>query len=727
MTRISSRAGGHLRAATLLTSGLALALGLAPTTAEARLLPGWGSVEGSPHADDAWCFGSYRKAYTADFDGDGRSDLLCHSRSTGRKRIDFSEANTSGFRGTDWQRTDGWCTAAGEELHVGDFNGDGRADLLCRVGRGYADWGRKRIDFADANGRFYGTDFDTLDYEGAAQHWCTNAGEEVHVGDFNGDGKEDLLCYVQRGYANAGRKRVDFANSHGTFFGTNWSSTGSPSAAQSWCTNAGENLHVGDFNGDGKDDLLCHVRRGFANQGRRRVDLANSEGTFFGTNWSSTHDNRATNDWCTESGDAIAIGDLNADDRDDLVCVNESRNHGVRVDHAASGGQFHGTNGTPHREDWCPEGSEFFLGDYDGDGREDMACHNVFDGKRSIRYATEAGDYFSLCSDDSSVGDGNLGPIPIHFVVVSDPNEPAAPQRAIGLPQRYSVHNNPFTGSSVYQGWDPSLYFLMEVAVMNARTYDDQGQPVCVGGDCIEYAYESHAFYEDIEDTECTGVLNYATPPNALYAAQCDGDDCFPDECGGKRYKNWASAFACEIRHCEDALIRKPGALTVAIMDRCYWDGGLDCETPDLSFGYGYSEEGFTEWGLPDFFTAWDFKRMLRDAYPDGPNGDIGVSRGVEQHELGHVLGLGHTTDCVHGNDPNGDNTPSQHNNPMYKDVDDVCPDYVSTDRLRGYSYEIYDFDVATEIPNEPETGYVNQIEVMVSDARRHLKDIACQ
>ena len=47
----------------------------------------------------------------------------------------------------------GWCVADSEQLLIGDFNGDGRDDMLCHNrARGY-----KRMAFALADGSFGGT------------------------------------------------------------------------------------------------------------------------------------------------------------------------------------------------------------------------------------------------------------------------------------------------------------------------------------------------------------------------------------------------------------------------------------------------------------------------------------------------------------------------------------------------------------------------------------------
>jgi hypothetical protein len=95
--------------------------------------------------DTTWFSSPNSTLYSADFNGDNRTDLMC--REPNRILIDYADANGH-FGGTDWSRDSNWCTHSNSKFSLGDFNGDNRTDFLCK------DPKRLWISFADANGQF---------------------------------------------------------------------------------------------------------------------------------------------------------------------------------------------------------------------------------------------------------------------------------------------------------------------------------------------------------------------------------------------------------------------------------------------------------------------------------------------------------------------------------------------------------------------------------------------
>src|SRR5829696_716587 len=115
-----------------------------------------------------------------------------------------------------------------------DFNGDGRSDVLWRSDAGeMTDW------LGQANGGFVNN---------GANAWFANlpsSWQVIGTGDFNGDGKDDLL------WRSSGGEMTDWLGQANGGFVNN--------GANAWFTNLPSSWQVvgtGDFNGDGRDDLL---------------------------------------------------------------------------------------------------------------------------------------------------------------------------------------------------------------------------------------------------------------------------------------------------------------------------------------------------------------------------------------------------------------------------------------------------------------------------------------
>ncbi|HEV2946861.1 MAG TPA: autotransporter-associated beta strand repeat-containing protein [Gemmataceae bacterium] len=264
---------------------------------------------------------------TGDFNGDGHADIIGRVLQTGQWYVGISNGS-DGFTTSLWASWNPNVTWV--DVHVGDFNGDGKADIVGRYLQGgqwyvgisngtsftttlWATW-NPNVTWVDVNvgdftgngktgvtGRFLqggswwtgvssGSDFATSQWASwnPAVTWT-----DVQVGDFNGDGKADITGrFLQGGSWWTGI-------STGSSFNTTMWAAWNPNVT--WV-----DVKVGDFNGDGMTDIIGR----FQQTGQWWVGISN--GSSFATTLWATWNPNAT--WVD-----IQIGDFSGDGKDDLA------------------------------------------------------------------------------------------------------------------------------------------------------------------------------------------------------------------------------------------------------------------------------------------------------------------------------------------------------------------------------------------------------------------------
>jgi hypothetical protein len=272
---------------------------------------------------------------TGDFDGDGKDDAVTFTRGSG------ADVYVSLSDGTKFVQ-DGWLwhdTFAfnNETPAVGDFDGDGKDDIATFTGGDAAD---VFVSLSD------GTKFVQNTWKWH-DHFAIGA-EVPKVGDFNGDGKDDIATFA-RGTSGD----VYVALSDGTKF------NGDGQLWNDFFSIDGEIPAVGDVNGDGKDDLITFTRGDAAD-----VYVALSDGTKFGPG-QKWHDHFAIG---AETPD---VGDFNGDGKADIITFTGGDAADAYVA-LSDGTQFVGNSIKWH--DHFAMGAELpRTGDFDGDHKSDIA------------------------------------------------------------------------------------------------------------------------------------------------------------------------------------------------------------------------------------------------------------------------------------------------------------------------------------------------------------------
>jgi hypothetical protein len=297
--------------------------------------------------------------YHVDSDNHQRADLLCHDTVTGSKWVSYADSSGHVGASTSWWTGNNWCSQPTGRLLHGNFDGHGGDDLLCTD----TSTGQVWLDYNESGGQFLGNDATP---PGVG---CGGTSSPI-IGDFDGNGADDMLCHAN--FSN-NAFNTTFMSDEGGF--ASWTV---PFNAN-WCTHKTGQLMVGDFNGDTMDDLLCFDIA----SGQKWIDYSDGSGIFPGT------DVYYAFQWCNHAAGEVLIGDFNGDGRDDLLCHDVLMGH-VWIDYADLAGHFSGTDWEAGLN-WCTGSKLLYTGDIDGDGRTDLLCHDPINGQKWVYYATTLG------------------------------------------------------------------------------------------------------------------------------------------------------------------------------------------------------------------------------------------------------------------------------------------------------------------------------------------------
>jgi len=184
-----------------------------------------------------------------DFNGDGRSDVLIHNGGD----LEIYSASASNALTFSWVANNivpaasggnTWKPAAHDQYLIADFNGDGKDDVVVL---NKTDWDMPYLGLL----RSTGTGLECVArYDGSIPwFWSFSAGDSLLAGDFDGDGKKDLFIFNGTSWSIA---YVGLLHSTGTGLQGYGRHDGS---VPGWSLSSGDHPYVGDFDGDGRADL----------------------------------------------------------------------------------------------------------------------------------------------------------------------------------------------------------------------------------------------------------------------------------------------------------------------------------------------------------------------------------------------------------------------------------------------------------------------------------------
>ncbi|MFL6276235.1 MAG: FG-GAP-like repeat-containing protein [Blastocatellia bacterium] len=347
---------------------------------------------GFPTAANFAVGSSPRSVAVGDFNGDGKPDLAVANFNS--KNVSILLGNGSGGFGSATNIPVGGAPGGigTGSIAVGDFNGDGKQDLAVI---NYPDVGDPRVSILLGNGSGgFGPQTNFV-----VGHNPTS----VTVGDFNGDGKVDLAV-------------ASYLNDVSIMLGNGVGGFSAPMKLS--VTGLFYSLAVGDFNGDGKLDLavanygLCSGN----SCGAVSILLGNGSGGF----------SSATNFMVGAGPVSIAVGDFNGDGKQDLVTANAFPNSMSVLLGNGTGGFGPATNLTMNSNS-----NSVVVADFNNDSKLDLATANTGSNNISVRFGLGTGSFgaatnYPVGTNPYAIAAGNFNSdvVVIDQTILSGPNVP---------------------------------------------------------------------------------------------------------------------------------------------------------------------------------------------------------------------------------------------------------------------------------------------------------------
>ena len=291
---------------------------------------------------------------TADFNGDGIPDVVMLGTISSGQALSIFLGRPDGTFGPRIDYPIQGIQPIG--FTVGDFDGDGKVDVIVVCSTACS----------PAVSIFLGNGDGTLKPPFPLNQSLGNIYSAAASGDFNGDGKLDLLLLTPD-FGSGTTMAILLGNGDGTF-----------RAPVTYAVPISPYLVLGDFNGDGKPDIAIS---GGLNGGVVSILINNGDGTF----------KSPVNYSISGNVQALASGDLNADGKLDLVVSSG----GTSATISMLLGNGDGTFGSPlvYTSNLLSiYSTSIAVADFNGDGKLDLALTNSVGPTNAVAIVLGNGD-----------------------------------------------------------------------------------------------------------------------------------------------------------------------------------------------------------------------------------------------------------------------------------------------------------------------------------------------
>lgn len=288
--------------------------------------------------------GEIQEVVSGDFNGDGYSDFVIKRKYNNKYyNADLYLSKVSGSSVTFSFSSCFLSDTRNYSIRTVEVNGDGISDLFV--------WYHNNKECKIIRSQVSGNTVQPLNY--TATRYCTVNWDRVEFCDFNGDGLTDVMNLDANGYY---------------LLESDGAGTMSQTKTSTW-PNKDHHLYMGDFNGDGKTDMLLTGWNKDPNSGgwsNWNVQFSKGDGTFERVDFSKKFNSKDK---------VIYVADINGDGKDDFYAIDKSAGSGLSKVYAylndGTGKYFTQTDGasTYGLDKW-----KFYLGDFNGDGKTDFLC-----------------------------------------------------------------------------------------------------------------------------------------------------------------------------------------------------------------------------------------------------------------------------------------------------------------------------------------------------------------
>jgi hypothetical protein len=354
---------------------------------------------------------NFSDAVVGDFSGDGRSDLLIHNAQ------DLEIYDTNGSNNTmdsTWVANNivpaapggnTWQPASNDKYYVGDFNGDGKDDVFVFNG---SDWAMPYLGLLQSDGTGLKG---VARYDGSLPgFWSMKPGDQFFVGDCNADGKADLYIF------NGGNWAIPYLGvlrSNGASLSGLARHDGS---IPGWIMKPNDHFFAGEFDGDHRVDLFVSNAQDWS---VKYLGMLRSSGTalsdvkLFASSLPG---------WTMNTHDQFFVGDFDANNYADLYVFNGSdwgstayllmaKSTGSNLNFVK---QYNSSSAAANIPGWLMrKGDRLFVSDANKDGKADLFVYNP-----AIDWSTEylgtlisSGSALSGSWSADWVGGWNLGAV----------------------------------------------------------------------------------------------------------------------------------------------------------------------------------------------------------------------------------------------------------------------------------------------------------------------------